>query len=315
MTSHLTYWDSRGIGVIHIIATSVSIPQHILDALSSAGLYSIFALSIALIFGIVGLVNFAQGGIMMGVAYALLVVGSENVFIKLIIAIAVAIALSLVVDRVAFRPIRNASPTTLLVTSFMMAEFFQAIAEIADNDKPRATLVSSWLSSSFHLGGTTTITRISVITIATSAVLVIGLAIFMRRASIGIQMRAAAENFRISQALGIRSNRVIAVAFAISGILAGVSTFLFVAQSGTINPTIGTTPLLFGFVGTVIGGLGSLPGAVAGGFVLGALTEILEGALPAGLTPYTDAFVFGAVFVLLVTRPQGMFGTTEGERV
>jgi branched-chain amino acid transport system permease protein len=301
--------------VIHIIATSVSIPQHILDALSSAGLYSIFALSIALIFGIIGLVNFAQGGIMMGVAYALLIVGSEDIFIKLIVAVAVAVALSLVVDRVAFRPIRHASPTTLLVTSFMMAELFQAIAEIADNDKPRATLVSSWLASSFRLGGGTTITRISVITIAASAVLVIGLAIFMRRASIGVQMRASAENFRISQALGIRSNRVIAVAFGISGVLAGVSTFLFIAQSGTINPTIGTTPLLFGFVGTVIGGLGSLPGAVAGGFILGALTEILEGSLPPGLTPYTDAFVFGAVFLLLVTRPQGMFGTTEGERV
>lgn len=296
-------------------ATSVTIPQHLLNALSGGGLYAMFALSIALIFGIVGLVNFAQGGIMMGAAYALLVSGSEGVLLKLVIAIAVAVALSLVVDRIAFRPIRDASPTTLLVTSFMMAALFQAIAEMADNNQPEGTLVSGWLSTSLHIGTKTTITRISVVTVGASVILLGGLAIFMRKSKTGVEMRAAAENFRISQALGIRSNRVIAVAFAISGVLAGVSTFLFVAQSGTVNPTIGTTPLLFGFVGTVVGGLGSLPGAVAGGFILGALTEILEAALPAALIPYTDAFVFGAVFILLVTRPQGMFGSTAGERV
>jgi branched-chain amino acid transport system permease protein len=288
--------------------------QHVFDALSTGSLYAMLALGIALIFGIVRLVNFAQGAIIMGSAYAILAVADWPVAGKLGIAILVAIFLSLVVNRVAFQPIRDSPPSTLMVTSFTLGTFFQAVAEMADNNHPRSTSVSTWLDESFHFGSVV-ITHVSLITLVTTILLVAALAVYLRKARIGTEMRAAAENFRMAQALGIRSNRVIMIAFIFSGVLAGVSSFFLVAQSGTINPDIGTTPLIIGLVATVIGGLGSLPGAVVGGFLLGAATEILQAALPASLTPYTNAFVFGAVFVLLVTRPQGIFGSTAGERV
>jgi branched-chain amino acid transport system permease protein len=295
-------------------AAGTGLAQHVLDALSSGSLYAMFALGIALIFGIVRLVNFAQGSVIMGSAYALVIAGSWPVPVKFVFAVAVAVVLSLVVDRLAFRPFRRASPTTLLVTSFTVGLLFQGVAELADNDQPRYTDVSVWLDGSFHFGGVV-ISRVSVCTLLVTVILMGALGVFLRRSALGTQMRAAAENFHMAQALGIRSNRVIGAAFAISGVLAGVGSFFFIAQGGSVGPTIGLTPLLFGFVGTVIGGLGSIPGAVAGGFVLGALTEVLQSVLPAGLVPSTNAFVFAVVFAILVLRPQGLFGSTAGERV
>jgi branched-chain amino acid transport system permease protein len=288
--------------------------QHILDALSSGSLYAMFALGIALIFGIVRLVNFAQGSVIMASAYSLVVAASWPVPLKFLLAVVVAVVLSLVVDRLAFRPFRHASPTTLLVTSFTVGLLFQGVAELADNDQPRYADVSVWLDGSFRFSGVV-ISRVTVITLVVTLLLMGGLGVFLRRSPLGTQMRAAAENFRMAQALGIRSNRVIGAAFAISGVLAGVGAFFLIAQGGSVGPTIGLTPLLFGFVGTVIGGLGSIPGAVAGGFVLGALTEVLQSLLPSGLVPYTNAFVFAVVFAILVLRPQGLFGSTIGQRV
>ena len=297
-----------------LIGAAGGLAQHVLDALSTGSLYAMFALGIALIFGIVRLVNFAQGSVIMGAAYALVIADSWPILLKFAFTVVVAVGLSLVVDRLAFRPFRTASPATLLVTSFTVGSLFQAVAELADNDQPQYAAVSPWLDGSFRIGDVV-IARVSVITLVVTVLLMGALVVFLRRSSLGTQMRAAAENFQMAQALGVRSNRVIGAAFAISGALAGVGAFFYIAVSGTVRPTIGFTPLLFGFVGTVIGGLGSIPGAVAGGFFLGALTEVLQTVLPQDLVPYTNAIVFSVVFAVLVLRPQGLFGSTAGERV
>lgn len=297
-----------------VFATFSDVIQSAFDALSSGSLYAMFALSIALLFGVVRLVNFAQGSVIMGAAYAVVIAAGSPVAVKFLLCVTIAVILSFVVERLAFRPFRHTSPTTLLVTSFLVGALLQGIAEIIDNNEPRSTDVWRWLDGSIKVGDVV-VAKVSVMTFAVTAVTVVLLAGFLKRSRTGVEMRAAAENFRMSQALGIRSDRVIGVAFVISGLLAGVSSFFYVAQSGTVTPTIGITPLLFGLVGTVVGGLGSLSGAVLGGFILGAGTEILQSALPESLVPYRDAFVFAAVFFLLVTRPQGLFGSTAGERV
>ena len=297
-----------------LVASGAASVQHVLDALSSGSLYAMFALGLSLIFGVVRLVNFAQGAIIMGAAYTILATSSLPVVVVLVLAVSVAVCLSLLVDRLAFRPFRNASPTTLLVTSFVVGSLIQSVAEMVDNNTPRFVDVSTWLDGSFK-AGEVAMTRISVITFGTTLALMIGLAVFLRRMRTGTEMRAAADNFQMARALGVRSHRVIGLAFAISGALAGISSFLFIAQTGTVQPTVGATPLLFGFVGTVIGGLGSISGAVAGGFLLGVLAEVLQSGLPTSLIPYTNAILFAAVFVLLVFRPRGLFGSTAGERI
>jgi branched-chain amino acid transport system permease protein len=296
------------------LASFASVAQHVIDALAGGSLYALFALGIALIFGIARLVNFAQGAIITAGAYALILADGWPVVGKLLLAVAVAVALSLALDRVAFRPLRNADATTLLVSSFAVGSLIQAGLSIIDNDQPRSTNVSDWLGGSAHLGAVV-VTRVSLVTIGVTVALLVALVVMLRRSTVGMHLRATAENLRMAQGLGIRTNRVIGIAFAISGLLAGVSAFLLIAQSGTVNTTIGVTPLVFGFIGTAVGGIGSLAGAVAGGYLLGILTEVLQASLPSNLVPYRDAFVFSAVFFLLVFRPQGLFGANVQERV
>ena len=130
--------------------------------------------------------------------------------------------------------------------------------------------------------------------------------LFLRRTTLGTQMRAAAEDFRMARVLGIRANTVIASAFALSGLLAGTAAILLTAQTGTASPTMGVNIVLVAFTATILGGMGSLRGAVLGGFSIGVLTVTLQASLPLDLRPYRDAFVFAAVLAVLVVRPQGL---------
>jgi branched-chain amino acid transport system permease protein len=139
---------------------------------------------------------------------------------------------------------------------------------------------------------------------------------FLRKTSVGVQMRAASEDFRMARLLGVPANRVIATAFLVSGILAGSVALIAVALSGGVSPGMGLFPLIFGLVATVLGGMTSLVGAVIGGFILGGLTTGLEQGLPGDLRPFRDAFVFGAVVLILAFRPQGIVaGRAARERV
>ena len=139
-----------------------------------------------------------------------------------------------------------------------------------------------------------------------SAALIAGLVLLIRRTSIGIQMRAAAEDFEMARLLGVNADRVIAVTFAIAGLLAGVAGFFLVARSGSVSPEFGVSAVLIAFIATIVGGLGSLPGAVLAGFSLGVVTIACQELLPAGLVPYRDAFVFAIVLLTLIMRPQGL---------
>jgi branched-chain amino acid transport system permease protein len=146
-----------------------------------------------------------------------------------------------------------------------------------------------------------------VITISAALVLLAAVAWIVLRTGVGLQMRAAVEDFGMARLVGVRADMVIASAFAISGALAGLTAFLLVAQTAQVDPRIGLIPVLFGFLATIVGGLGSLPGAVVGGFLLGGAGTLLQATLPLSIRPFRDAFVFGGVFLLLVLRPQGLF--------
>jgi branched-chain amino acid transport system permease protein len=147
---------------------------------------------------------------------------------------------------------------------------------------------------------------LQLVTILISAALLVSTTWFLKSTRLGLEMRAAAENFRMAEVLGIRANRVIATAFAISGLLAAVVACLFVAQTGLVQPRMGLQLVIIAFVGTVIGGLGSLPGAALGGFLVGAATILLQALLPPELRVFREAFLFLAVAVVLVVRPQGL---------
>ncbi len=279
--------------------------QHVIDAITYGSQYALYALGIALIFGIMGLINFAHGELIMVGAFTIVLIGHPGWPLVILATVGISVVFALAMQRVAFRPLRGAQPPTLLIASFAVSYLLQNLAILIEGSAPRGTNVSTWLAASFEVGSVS-IPRLDVVTVAVTAVLLVALGLFLQRTRMGVQMRAAAEDFRIVRILGVRANTVIATAFAISGLLAGIGAYLLVAQTGEVSYDMGSNPVLYAFVATVLGGMGSLRGAVLGGYVFGAIFETLQAELPSSLAGYRDAFAFGAVIVMLLARPQGL---------
>lgn len=282
-----------------------SVLQNVVDGLAQGSIFALFALGIALIFGIMQLVNFAHGELIMVAAFALTLVSEPPLVVRIVVAVAAAVLIALGMERVAFRPVRGAPPATLLITSFAVSYLLQNVAILIFGSVPRSTDVAAGLNENIVVAGLD-IPKLQLVTIAVTLVLLAGVGAFLNRTAQGTQMRAAAEDFRAARLLGVRANRLIASAFAMSGLLAAVAAVLLVAQNGTVTTSMGLTPVIFGFIATVLGGLGSLRGAVLGGFVVGAISTALQATLPLEIRPYRDAFLLTAVIVMLVVRPQGL---------
>lgn len=280
--------------------------QTVIDALSVGSLYAMSALGIGLLFGIMRLINFAQSEFVTIGVYTLMLATGLWFPLAVLTAIVVVVVLALLVERIAFRPVRNADPATLLITSFAVSYFLQYGLVLAFGARPIGFNILPELAEPILIGNIR-IPRLNIVTIAVTGLLLGGIAVFLRRTRIGIEMRAAAVDFRMARLLGVKANRVIAIAFAIAGLLAAVVAVLFAAQTGIASPAMGLQLALVGFVATVIGGMGSLPGAVLGGFAVGAVTVVLQATLPADLRIFREAFVYAAVIVVLVLKPQGLF--------
>ena len=282
-----------------------SFVQDVVDATALGSFYALFALGIALIFGIMRLVNFAQGELIMVGSYAVYLTQSLWWPLVVLAGVGSAVAMALITERVAFRPVRGASPATLLITSFAVSYLLQSGARLIFTSLPKSADINPLLRESFTVGGVF-VSWLTVITIGVTAALLGGLALFLRRTSMGTQMRAAAEDFDAARLCAVDANRVVAVAFGLSGLLAGAAALLLVGQTGTIFPGMGLTPVLFGFTAAVIGGMGSLPGAVLGGYLLGAISTVLTITLPNSVAPFRDAVLFLIVMVVLTVRPDGI---------
>ena len=282
------------------------IAQTLVDALSVGGLYALTALGIGLIFGVMRLINFAHGELIMIAGYTLLALAGAPLWMLIPAALLAAVALGLATERVAFRPLRGADPATLLISSFAVSFFLQKTLILFVGSRPKGVDFLPALGRHVEFVGVR-LQILQLVTILVTAIVLVGLTLFLKHTRYGLEMRAAAENFRMARALGVRANRVIATAFGISAALAGIVACLFVAQTGIVQPRMGLQLVIIAFVGTVIGGLGSLSGAAIGGFLVGAGTILLQAALPPDLRVFREAFVFLAVTLVLLFRPQGLF--------
>ncbi len=283
----------------------VNIIQTLVDAVSVGSLYALTALGIGLIFGVMRLINFAHSELIMLTGYTLFVFASEPAVLAIIAGLVVAVAVALLTERIAFRPLRGADPTTLLIASFALSFLIQKTMALTVGSKTKGVDFLPSLGEQVVVGGIR-LQLLKMVTIIVTVVLLVALSWFLKRTRYGREMRAAAENFRMARLLGVRANRVISLAFAISGILAAVVAFLFVSQSGFLEPRMGVQLVAIAFVGTVIGGLGSLVGAAVGGFLVGAVTVLLQFALPYGLREFREVFVYLLVIFILLVRPQGL---------
>src|SRR5262245_32336841 len=282
------------------------------NALSLGGTYALLALGLAVVFSILGMINFAHGALMTLTGYALVFAGLAGLpfGIAAPVAILVAMVSAVILERVAFRPVRRASGATMLLTSFAIAVLLQLAFQLFISTRPQIVQLPALLTTAVDIGGVSIgVNRL--ISIAVAAIVLVSLNLFLRRTTIGLAMRAAAEDFDITRLMGIRADRVIATAFALSGLLAAIAAVLWIAQRSSVDPMMGLIPVLKAFIATTLGGLGSLWGAVMGGLLLGAIEIYLAAYLPESVMPFHDAVTLGIVILVLVLRPQGLVGPTR----
>ena len=290
--------------------------QQLINAVSVGSLYALMAIGLAMVFGILRLINFAHGDLIMVGSYVTLLLAAAGLPFLLAAAagVAASTAAGLLMERVAYRPLRGAHEIAMLLTSFSVTIFLENLAIILFRPTSRPFTAPPILRSVIEMGQLR-VASVDVVAIVIAAVLLLGLTLFVKRTTLGISMRAASQDLLAARLMGINVNAVIAAAFAIGSFLAGVVGLLWSARVGKIDPLMGFNPVLKAFVASVIGGLGSLPGAVIGAYVLGALEVLLQGLLPSALTPYRDAFVFAVLIALLLFRPNGILGSTEREKI
>ncbi|MDQ2700241.1 MAG: branched-chain amino acid ABC transporter permease [Actinomycetota bacterium] len=286
-------------------ASITSLAQHVVDALALGSTYALYALGVALVFSVMRLINFAHGELITAGALGFYLFAGMPLAPLLLVTAGLVIGLALLTERVAFRPVRNADPATLLITSFALSYLLQSLLNLFFGSAPKSVNIAGGLTGSFNLAGVS-IGGLDALTIVVTALLLTGMALFFAKSTIGIQMRAAAEDFSMARLVGVRANRVIATAFAMSGLLAAIASFFLIVRSGSVTTTIGVAPLLIAFIATVVGGMGSLTGAVVGGMLMGIVTVLFQVILPPELGPYRDAFVYFIVLTVLVFRPRGL---------
>jgi branched-chain amino acid transport system permease protein len=287
-----------------------ALAQNLIDALALGSLYALIALGVAVIYTVMGLLNFAQGEFIMLPAYALYVLAGLPFGVALGGALLTGIVVAMLAERVAFRPVREADPAAQLVTSLAVATILQSLVMATVDTRSQSVATPAVLGESTEIAEIA-VPNLELVTLGLTAAVLVGLIWLLHRTQVGLEMRAAAENFEMARLLGVRADRVILVAFAISGLVAALAGVLLVAQTGQVSPTMGLTPVVVGFVAVTIGGFGRISGAVVGGVVLGALSSLLGAYLPDGLAPFRDAFVFSLPVVILVFRPEGLLAPRD----
>lgn len=293
-----------------------AILQIFFDALSLGSLYALGALGIALIFGVMRLVNFAHGDYIAFCVFAMLwpsidaaavvFAGHLPAYALIPLILAIGAGISVLSEILVFRRFRNANPATMMIASFALGFVVKYMLLLMYSSRPKSIDLWSNLSLPVEILGAR-IPLLQVITICITIIVLLLLTAFLKRTRFGLEMRAAAENFTMARMLGVRANRVILLAFALSGMLAAAVGLILATQTGTVDIQMGASIMLVAFIATVIGGLGSLPGAVVAGFLIGGASSLMQVILPPDARPFKDAFVYGAVIVTLIWRPNGLF--------
>lgn len=280
--------------------------QTLVDLVGLGTLYALLTVGIALLFGILGLVNFAYGEIIMVSALTLWILRDIPWGVAVPIAILAGIIVSVLTERLAFRPLRGADAITLMIASFAVSTALQAISRMFFIRQAQGVPPQSFLTQSFVVWGVR-LTVLQIVTVIAGLTIIVALAFLLQRTKLGTYLRASAENFDLARQLGIRGNLVITSAFVITGFIAAISAIVLVSRQGSVSSTMGLDPLLIGVVGAVLGGLNNLKGAAIGGFLLGAASVVIDSLLPSHLIGFRDALLYSLVILVFAFRTEGLF--------
>ena len=290
--------------------------QNLIDGLGRGSIYALLALGVAVIFGVMHLLNFAHGELITVSGYVAFWTISEGWSWYLVtpIIIGTAIVTSLVIERVAFSRVRGSSDFTLLLTSFGVHFVVSAIFLLYVSASVKTFSRPGWVTNTYSIGSLH-IEVFDTVVIGVTLVTLLGTSWLIQRTMFGLALRAAASDFDTARLMGVRSDTVIRGAFALSGLLAGIAGVFWLMRAGNTVPSAGIAPMLKGVLAALIGGLGSLRGAVLGGFVLGLAEVLLRSRLPDSVASLTEGFVFLLIALLFIFRPQGLIRVAHAERV
>jgi branched-chain amino acid transport system permease protein len=293
-----------------------TILQFVLDVLSLGSLYALMALGLVIVYGILKLVNFAYGELVMVAGYTLYLFNATPFpwLAMALVAILMAIAAGVLTEFVAFKPVRAKSVTAVLITSFAFSTLLQNAALLFISPRARYVPLPDIFTRSVEILDVVIPIR-NLITIACAFLMLLLFSLALKRTVLGLALRAAASQFRMARMVGIPANMIISLAFAISGLFAGVVAILWLGRIGSVVPGIGLEPLLVAFIATVIGGMRSLVGAVVGGYLLALIDVSFNYSLSQQLLHFRDAFTFTFVILILLFRPSGLIkGREAGQR-
>lgn len=285
------------------------------DAISLGAIFALMAVGIGLVFGVLRLVNFAYGQLVMAGGFALAFAYERGwpVAAGIVLCFAVVLALSLAMERVVFRPLRGQSPAVMLIATFAVAFLLQSIALLWFGPLGKTAASLAELNLPLSIGGVE-VRRITVVSIVTATICLALLVLLLNRTSVGLHMRAAAMDFQTARLVGVRANLVSGAAVLISGALAAVVAVMLTVQYPTVTPIYALRETIIVLAGVVLGGMARLVSATLGGFAIGYVSGVLGGALPTEWSQYLPSFVFGLVIVVLLLRPEGLF-TRAGRTV
>ncbi len=284
--------------------------SQLVNGLKIGSVYAIVAIGYSMVYGILRLINFAHGEILTVGVYTILSLMAFSglpLWMIVIIAAGVSVLVGLCVERFAYRPLRNAGEEATLISSLAVSSFLQNIIQMIFSPQKKAFHLPAYLTE-LHTVGSVNLSTMNIITFVAVAVILVLLTLFIKKTSLGMAMRACSDNMSASRLMGINVNRVIVVAFAIGCALACAAGLMLAGEYKTIEPLMGFVPGLKAFCAAVLGGIGSLSGAVAGGFILGIAEMLFAGLMPTEITPYREAFVFVLLIVVLLFKPNGIFG-------
>ncbi len=291
--------------------------QTLADALALGGIYALMAVGIGLVFGVLRLVNFAYGQLIMAGAYALAFASQWDLprWVGILFCFGVVLALSVAMDLLVFRPLRTQSPAVMLVATFAVAFLLQSIALLAFGPLGKIASSLAPLNRPVTISGVD-IRKIAIVSVVVAVVCLLLLQLLLTRTAVGLQMRAASMDFGTARLLGVRANRVIGGAVLVSGALAAVVAVMLTVQNPLVTPDFALRDTIVVLAGVVLGGLNRPIPATLGGFSIGFASGILGGALPTNQSQYLPTFLFAAVILVLLVRPNGLFTRRQpAERV
>lgn len=295
--------------------------SYFLSGISVGGQYALIAIGYTMVYGILRLINFAHGDVFMIAGLVMVYLSSSLPFtVSIPLVLIITVALGFLIERVAYKPLRSAPRMSVMISAIGVSYLLQNAALYFTGGLAKVYPSIPGLSKSVVIWGSTT-KMVTIITPFLTVALVVLLSMLIKHTKIGMAMRAVSRDFETSQLMGIKINNVISITFMIGSLLAAVASLLYFSNYASVTPTSGSMPGLKAFVAAVFGGIGSIPGAVIGGFIIGICENIIKGGasifgIPGtGWTTFSDAFTFAFLIVILVVKPTGLFGEKQVDKV